>query len=57
MNVDTFSIIIIVLVILVSYRIYRNSDLFQLKCIISDVDGEKGIAFVREISLIKRSID
>ena len=28
-------------VILISYRIYHNSDLFQLKCIISDVDGEK----------------
>jgi hypothetical protein len=39
-GIDTFSIIIICFVILISYRIYYNSDLFQLKCIISDVDGE-----------------
>ena len=41
MNIDTFSIIIILFIILISYRIYHNSDLFQLKCIISDVDGNK----------------
>ena len=41
MNVDTFSILIVIFVILISYRIYYNSDLLQLKCIISDVDGEK----------------
>ena len=27
--------------VLISYRIYYNSDLFQLKCIISSVDGNK----------------
>ena len=40
MNIDTFSIIIILLIIFISYRMYHNSDYFQLKCIISDVDGE-----------------
>lgn len=55
MNVDTFSIIIIVLVILVCYRIYRNSDLFQLKCIISDVDGEKYC--VRERNKLDQAAD
>lgn len=41
MNIDYFSIIIIIFVLFISYRIYYTSDLFQLKCIISDVDGEK----------------
>ena len=41
MNIDTFSIIIVIFVLLISYRMYNNSDLFQLKCIISDVDGQK----------------
>ena len=41
MNLDTFSIIIIALILVVSYRIYSTSDIFQLKCILSDVDGEK----------------
>ena len=40
MNTDTFSIFIIIFIIVISYRIYHNSDLFQLKCIISDVDGQ-----------------
>ena len=41
MRTDIFSLIIISFVIVISYRIYSNSDMFQLKCIISDVDGEK----------------
>ena len=40
MNIDIFSIIIILLIIFVSYRMYSTSDLFQLKCIISDIDGQ-----------------
>ena len=55
MNVDTFSIILVILVIIVCYRIYRNSDLFQLKCIISDVDGEKYC--VRERNKISEAAD
>lgn len=41
MDLDTFSIIIIIFILFISYRIYHNSDLFQLKCIISTVDGNK----------------
>jgi len=41
MNLDILSIIIIGLMVAVAYRMYYTSDLFQLKCIISDVDGEK----------------
>ena len=55
MNVDTFSIILVILVIIVCYRIYINSDLFQLKCIISDVDGEKYC--VRERNKISEAAD
>jgi hypothetical protein len=41
MNVDIFSGIMILFVILISYRIYRQSDTFQLKCILSTIDGNK----------------
>jgi hypothetical protein len=41
MKIDTFSIIIILFVLLISYHVYSTSDVFQLKCIISSVDGEK----------------
>ena len=41
MGIDVYSIMIIILILLVSYRIYSTSDIFQLKCIISTVDGEK----------------
>ena len=55
MNIDTFSIIIIIFIILISYRIYLNSDLFQLKCIISDIDGQKYC--VRERLKLKLAAD
>jgi len=41
MNINIFSIIIIFFIVIISYRLYRNSDLFQLKCIISNVDGNE----------------
>ena len=41
MNLDTFSIILLFHILLISYRMYNSSDYFQLKCIVSDVDGEK----------------
>ena len=41
MDIDVFSIIIILFIIVISYRIYCTSDIFQLKCIVSTVDGEK----------------
>jgi hypothetical protein len=33
--------ILIFLVMILSYKIYQESDMFQLKCIVSDVDGNK----------------
>ena len=41
MDINIFSIIIIIFILIISYRIYYNSDLFQLKCIISNIDGEE----------------
>lgn len=38
---DIFLYIIIAFVILIGLKIYSESDAFNLKCIISDVDGEK----------------
>ncbi len=55
MNVDAFSGLLIIFVILVCYRIYHNSDAFQLKCIISDVDGEKYC--VRERNKLNQAAD
>lgn len=39
MNGDLLGFILICLIIILSYRIYRESDIFHLKCIISNVDG------------------
>ena len=41
MKEDILGYIIIVLVLFISYKIYRDSDIFQLKCIMSTVDGDK----------------
>ena len=40
-NLDVFTIIMIIFILLISYNIYSNSDFLQLKCIISDVDGKQ----------------
>jgi len=40
MNVNILGYIMIIFVIVISIKIYHESDMFQLKCIISDVDGE-----------------
>jgi len=41
MKRDIFTYILIGFVLLIIFRIYRESDLFQLKCIISNVDGKE----------------
>ena len=41
MKRDIFTYILIGFVLLIIFRIYRESDLFQLKCIISKVDGKQ----------------
>lgn len=33
--------VMILLIIIISYKIYKDSDIFQLKCIVSSVDGNK----------------
>jgi hypothetical protein len=45
---DGLSIILLILIIIVSYRMYKNSDVFQLKCVVSDVDGRKYCVRERE---------
>jgi len=41
MNFNIIGYILIILIIIFSIKIYNESDAFQLKCIISDVDGNK----------------
>ena len=41
MNTTIFGYILIAFVIIISIKMYRESDMFQLKCIISDVDGKQ----------------
>ena len=41
MKLSIFGIIIIIFVVIIILKIYNESDMFQLKCIISDVDGNK----------------
>lgn len=38
---DILGYVIIILIIFISYKLYINSDLFQLKCIVSTIDGDK----------------
>ena len=40
-KIDILGIVIIILIIFLSYRMYLNSDLLQLKCIVSTKDGRK----------------
>jgi len=55
MKEDILGYIIIALVLFISYKIYRDSDIFQLKCILSTVDGEKYC--VRERKDIQKASD
>lgn len=41
MSRDVFTYILIGFVLLIIFRIYRESDMFQLTCVVSDVDGKK----------------
>lgn len=41
MDIDVVTYILIALIVIISIKIYVDSDAFQLKCIISDVDGNK----------------
>jgi len=41
MKINILGYIVIIFVLIISYKIYIESDVFNLKCIISDVDGNK----------------
>ena len=48
LNIDGLTLILILLVVVISYRMYKNSDIFQLTCVVSDVDGRKYCVRERE---------
>ena len=52
MKDDFLLIILVIFIIVISWKIYNDSDEFQLKCIISDVDNNKYC--VRERKIFKR---
>ena len=41
MKINIFGIIVFVFISIIIFKIYHESDMFQLKCIVSDVDGNK----------------
>ena len=41
MNDNIFNVILVIFILIIGYRLYINSDSFNLRCIISDVNGEK----------------
>ena len=55
MEINILGYTIIFLVLVITYRIYKESDYFHLKCIISDVDGNKYC--VRERSKLELAAD
>ena len=49
MKDDFLLIILVIFIIVISWKIYNDSDEFQLKCIISDVDNNKYCVRERKI--------
>jgi hypothetical protein len=41
MNFNILGYVLIALIVIICFRVYQSSDAFQLKCIVSDVDGNK----------------
>ena len=41
MKTNIFGYLLIAFVLIISIKMYRESDMFQLKCIISDIDGKQ----------------
>ena len=41
MDINILTVIIIGLVVYISYQMFQNSDMIQLKCIVSDINGKK----------------
>jgi len=52
---DILGYIIIILILFISYKIYSDSDIFQLKCVVSTVDGDKYC--VRERKDVQKASD
>jgi len=55
MGIDILGYIIVTIVLILCIKIYRESDAFNLKCIISDVDGNKYC--VRERAKLEMAAD
>jgi len=55
MSIDILGYIIITIILVLCVKIYRESDAFNLKCIISDVDGNKYC--VRERAKLEMAAD
>jgi len=55
MEINILGYTILFFVLVITYRIYKESDYFHLKCIISDVDGNKYC--VRERNKLKLAAD
>lgn len=41
MKINIFGIIVVIFITIIIFKIYKESDMFQLKCIVSDIDGNK----------------
>jgi len=41
MNNNIFNTILVIFILIIAYKIYLTSDSFQLRCIISDINGNK----------------
>ena len=55
LKIDILGYILIFLIMVLSYKIWKESDLFQLKCIISNKDGKQYC--VRERSKLQLAAD
>jgi len=55
MEINILGYTIIFFVLIITYRIYKESDYFHLKCVISDIDGNKYC--VRERNKLKLAAD
>ena len=52
---DILGYVMIIFVLIISYKLYKDSDYFQLKCIVSTVDGDKYC--VRERTNLQKASD
>jgi len=52
---DILGYVMIIFIIIIAYKIYKDSDYFQLKCIVSTVDGDKYC--VRERTNLQKASD